>query len=112
MMSGTFALTDGMVDRIVRIVTDSRLGEAQIHAVDYLETKDETLQIHDAQAILRRLAKLDGITTASPRVWGEGILAIADRSTGIAIAGIQPDIEPRLTNWKSRLVQRSVFIGT
>jgi ABC-type lipoprotein release transport system permease subunit len=111
MMSGMFALTDGMVDRIVRIVTDSRLGEAQVHAESYRETRDETLVIEDTPAILKRVEELKDITMAAPRVWGEGILSIADRTTGIAIAGIDPKIEPLLTNWENRLIDGSYLRG-
>lgn len=111
MMSGMFALTDGMVDRIVRIVTDSRLGEAQVHALSYRETRDETLVIEDTPAILKRIAEIKNITMAAPRVWGEGILAIADRTTGIAIAGIDLKIEPLLTNWDSRLLAGKYLTG-
>lgn len=111
MMSGMFALTDGMVDRIVRIVTDSRLGEAQVHAENYRETRDETLVIEDTAAILKRIAEIKNITMAAPRVWGEGILAIADRTTGIAIAGIDPKIEPLLTNWDRRLLEGKYLTG-
>ncbi len=111
MMSGMFALTDGMVDRMVRIVTDSRLGEAQIHAEGYRETKDETLLISDTTAVLERIEENNKISMAAPRVWGEGILAIADRSTGIALAGIVPKVESQLTNWQSRLLEGEYLNG-
>lgn len=111
MMSGMFALTDGMVDRVVRIVTDSRLGEAQVHAESYRETRDETLVIEDTPAILKRVEEIENITMAAPRVWGEAILSIADRTTGIAIAGIDPKIEPLLTNWDDRLIDGSYLSG-
>ena len=111
MMSGMFALTDGMVDRMVRIVTDSRLGEAQIHAEGYRETKDENLLIVDTPALLKSIGEISKITMAAPRVWGEGILAIADRTTGVAIAGIVPEIESKLTNWGSRLLEGAYLTG-
>ena len=110
-MSGMFALTDGMVDRMVRIVTDSRLGEAQIHAEGYRETKDETLLIRDTTAVIKRIGENAKITTAAPRVWGEGILAIADRTRGVLIAGIDPQAEAKLTNWDSRLVKGQYLKG-
>ena len=62
MMSGMFALTDGMVDRIVRIVTDSRLGEAQVHAENYRETKDETLVIEDTSTVLKRISEIEDLS--------------------------------------------------
>ena len=110
-MSGMFALTDGMVDRMVRIVTDSRLGEAQIHADGYRETKDETLLIRETAAVIKRIGENAKITTAAPRVWGEGILAIADRTRGVLIAGIDPQAEAKLTNWDSRLVKGQYLRG-
>ena len=111
-MSGMFALTDGMVDRMVRIVTDSRLGEAQIHAEGYRETKDETLLIQDTPAMMERIGDNAKITTAAPRIWGEGILAIADRTRGVLIAGIDPQAEAKLTNWDSRLVKGQYLKGS
>jgi putative ABC transport system permease protein len=103
-MSWMFTLSDGFVDRMIRVVTASRIGEAQIHAHNYLQTQDETLLIKNVDDLLSKAEQLSEIAVATPRVLGMGVLSIADRSRGVHIMGIDINREKQATNWEQRLL--------
>lgn len=104
-MSAMLSLVTGMNNRIVRNVTQSRLGEAQIHQTDYRETQDEKLVIEDTDALLEKARGLDKVKSAAPRTIGMGMLVIGDRSRGVTLLGIDPKQEQATTNWQDRLVK-------
>ncbi len=110
-MSIMMGLTDGMVDRMVRIATVSRIGEAQIHAKNYRETKEETLVLTDLGTLLAQARSTPKIKSAAPRVRGMGILAIADRSRGVQLLGVDPGAETQVTNWKERIIKGAYLDG-
>lgn len=103
-MSFLLAMMDGMFARMVHTATAARSGEAQLHAPNYRETRDETLTIREAEATLQRARKAPGVVAASGRIWGLGLAAIGDRSRSVQLVGVDPEHEQRITNWQERLV--------
>jgi len=69
-------------------------GHLQIRPVSYEEgqtsLKWEDL-IADPNAVIEQLASLPQVTTATPRLFANGILTLRDESKGIQIVGIEPD---------------------
>lgn len=110
-MSMFYGLAGGMLDRMVRNVTDTRLGEAQIHASEYRNTQDETLLIPDSDELLADARALPAVKVAAPRALGMGIVAIGDRSRGVALIGIDPEHERGATNWDERIVEGEYIDG-
>lgn len=104
-MSAMFSLVTGMNNRVVRNVTQSRIGEAQIHHANYRETQDEKLVIEGTDKVLEKARSTDKVKTATPRTIGLGMLAIGDRSRGVTLLGIDPVNEQKTTNWGERLVK-------
>ncbi|MEM1347699.1 MAG: FtsX-like permease family protein [Myxococcota bacterium] len=105
LVSAMGGLGNGMTKRMVRNATDDLAGHAQIHAATYTDTKDETLVIEEYADVLEQARSLDDVTVATPRVLGFGILAIADRSRGVTLMGIDPKHEARTTTWDERVVE-------
>ncbi len=103
-LSMMLTLAAGMVERMIRVATHSRIGDAQIHAAHYLETQDETLTIPSTTALLEQARKLPDVKDATARSIGIGVLSIADRTSGIQLLGIDPEHEKNITNWSERIV--------
>lgn len=108
MMSLAMGLMDAMMDKVVRTATLSSIGHAQIHDANYAKTKDETIAIKDAKALLQKVKKADGVKSASARVVSIGLVAIADRSRGVAVIGVNPEDEQQVTVWNKRLKGRYI----
>lgn len=106
MMSLALGLMDAMMDKVVRTATLSRLGHAQIHDRDYAATFDETKTIANAEQWLKRVRQASGVKHATARVVSVGLLAIADRSQGVQVLGVDPIHEKGVTAWQDRLKGR------
>lgn len=95
----------GINRHLVNSVTRSGLGMAQISAPGYLATGDSETYIPDYRTHLARAGSLPGVIGASPRVEGEGLLAVGGRSSYLRLVGIIPEAEARVTDWRERLVE-------
>ena len=94
----------GFSEKMVRTSTQSRSGEAQLTAVGWAKTLEET---NVMSGLDERLALLDAspkVQAAAPRIVGFGLLSIGSRSRGGQLLGVYPARESKVTNWDSRLV--------
>jgi ABC-type lipoprotein release transport system permease subunit len=94
----------GLNRHMIHTVTRSGLGDAQIHAEGYRKSRETELTIPDAAALLGRVEKTPGILAASPRLYGDALLAIGDRSASVACLGIDSARERGVTDWHERLL--------
>jgi ABC-type lipoprotein release transport system permease subunit len=95
----------GMNRYMHRVATRSQLGDAQIHAAGFRETRETVLVIPDGAALLAECRAMPGLTAASPRLLVQGLVAIGDRSAGVEIIGIDFASEPDITDWQERLLE-------
>lgn len=106
----TQGLVEGMFGRMVGVATASMSGDAQIHVEDYRKTFDERLVLEEPGPLLDAARALDGVN-AAPRTFGNGLVAIGDRSQGVRVIGIDPVAERRVTNWTERLARGRYIEG-
>lgn len=99
----TQAMVEGMFSRMVGIATASMSGDAQVLAPGYRTTFDESLTLAEPAPLLAEARAIPG-AAAAPRAFGQGLVAIGDRSQGVRVIGIDPAAERQVTNWAERLV--------
>ncbi|MEE8320445.1 MAG: FtsX-like permease family protein, partial [Gammaproteobacteria bacterium] len=87
----SYALMDGMLKHMIRSATDILVGEAQMHAEEYLEDLSFYKSIKDSEAILK-VANTRGIR-AAPRSYGYGLVSVGTKSAGASFWGIDPAVE-------------------
>ncbi len=97
-------MQEGMNRRMRHTATRSYLGDAQVHAVGYRDTRELELTIPRGAERLADARKLPAALAASPRLLATGLLAIGDRSAGVELIGIDPECEPGVTDWSERLL--------
>jgi ABC-type lipoprotein release transport system permease subunit len=97
-------LQNGMNHYLQSSVTSSYLGDAQIHADGYRETRETEDVIPHAAAVLARADSLPAVRAASPRLLANGLVAIGDRAAPVELVGIDPARERRVTDWSERLL--------
>ncbi len=85
------SFVNGMYAQMARTTTDVSLGDVQVHAPEYLQNRQLHFVIKDPQAILDR-ASADGIG-AAPRLYGYGLTAVHQKSSGSMIWGVVPAAE-------------------
>jgi putative ABC transport system permease protein len=112
------ALSDGITADLVDNGTRSLAGQIQIHATDYLPARHTwaTVGGEDGADLARVLAAVDsepGVTAATPRVYGGGLLSAGDHTEAGVLLGIDPAREPRVSALLSALVSgRAPRAGT
>jgi ABC-type lipoprotein release transport system permease subunit len=94
----------GMNRHLVETLTASRLGQAQIHAPGFRQTRQEELTIPQGRTVLKQARSLPKIAGAAPRLFAIGLAAMGDRSVNVELMGVDLDQEPKVTNWRERLV--------
>lgn len=101
----SLAYSVGLERHMVETLTRSSSGQAQIHAVGYRQTGEAERVIPDPEAALAAAARLNRFRAASPRVLGDGLAAMGDRSASIRVMGIDFELERKVTNWPERLIK-------
>ena len=95
---------EGMNRHMVQAATGAWLGHAQVHGQGFRKTRDLEIRIPDGAALLARVGTAAHVTAAAPRVYATGLLAIGDRSASVQAVGVDLAREPRVTDWKRRLI--------
>ncbi|HAU28636.1 MAG TPA: hypothetical protein DCW68_00790 [Rhodospirillaceae bacterium] len=85
------ALSEGMVQGLIRNVTETSMGLVQAHAPGYLSDPSFYTAMEHSE-VLEAAAKDAGISVAR-RSFGGGLLAYGDKSAGARIWGVVPEME-------------------
>lgn len=84
----TMALIDGYIKNAVATATELVVGEAQIHAEDYLEDHSLYKKIENPDEIVKAAEEM-GIQ-ATQRTYGFGLVSIGKKSAGALLWGVDP----------------------
>jgi ABC-type lipoprotein release transport system permease subunit len=103
MMIFTVCWSEGLNRHMIEVVTRSMLGHAQLHATGYRQTREPQTTINDAGRLLALAEDVSGVERAAPRLYGEALLAIGDRSESVVSLGYDPRREAGVTNWSRKV---------
>jgi ABC-type lipoprotein release transport system permease subunit len=86
------------------------MSQIQVHAPGYYPNRSlqKTLggrQGTDVSALLATISADRRVSAVAPRVYGYGLLSAADRSAGVALMGVAPDMEPKITTLNTQITQ-------
>lgn len=95
--SFSLSISEGSYGNMIDLFTRDHTGHVQIHADDYLERPSLYKRIKNLDGVLSSVDQVDGVLSASPRIYGPS-LAFAGEKTHIAnVIGIDPEREYRTT---------------
>ena len=92
----------------VRAASESGAGHVRVVPREWPETRENTFRLAEPERTLESVKALPGLRMAVPRARANGLLAMGNRTLGIEVAGIVPDLE-RASNrivYKARLEGR------
>lgn len=95
----------GMSDMMIRKVTSTWLGEAQIHAPQFRRDLDAAFYMEKADEMARRAEEVPGVEAAAPRTLVTGMISSSGNATGGAIYGIDPAREKHVSRLNEALVE-------
>jgi len=101
----TDALIIGMKKGMIQSVTDTFLGDAQIHRQNYRETRENDLLVHRPAEVLARLAGDSRVRDFSPRVISAGMISSPANVSAVVVYGVDPAKERDLSEVDEYLQQ-------
>jgi ABC-type lipoprotein release transport system permease subunit len=104
----TYALMDGFIESAVGNVTNMVVGEAQVHAPEYLDDHSLYKSLADPHKVLQA-AKANNIG-AAPRSYGYGLLSHGTKSAGALFWGVEPAAERAVFDL-AKHVQKGSFLA-
>ncbi len=109
-------LMAGLRQQMIESGTDLLVSDAEVHAPDYYPDRPikKTLGGRSGTDVSALLAAVDADTrvlAASPRVYGYGLVSAAQRSAGVQLVGVDPDLERKITVLQARMVKGSYLSG-
>ncbi len=111
-MSGGFALaavsigfSDGTYNNVIDLFTRNQLGHIQIHAPGYLDRPSLYKNIADYDEVGARVNAVPGVQHWAPRIKAAGLASVNDKTTGVAIIGIDPAHENETTRFDRKITE-------
>lgn len=101
MLSFQFGSYDTMKASMLQIAD----GFGQFQPLGYKDDPETAKIIPDPDGILREIQMVGGVSMATPRTLGFGLLANGERSFAAAINGIDPTTEPKVSTLTTHITQ-------
>jgi ABC-type lipoprotein release transport system permease subunit len=98
------AFLRGLNENMIDSVTNSFLGDGQIHRKDFLKTRELEKTIHNGLNVLEELKKDPLVKMAVPRTMASAMIASPTDILPIALYGINPTEESSLSSLQNSLV--------
>lgn len=98
------AFLRGLNENMITSVTESFIGDGQIHRNDFLKTREIEKTITHSEDTLKKLKDDSSIKLAVPRTIASGMMASPTDILPIVIYGIVPDEEIKISSIKDSIV--------
>ncbi len=101
----------GMENNMIGTATSSFMGEAQIHADDFLETQDVELTIRNFAEVASNLEKEEIVEAFTPRAMAFSMLSSAGNVSAVQLYGVVPESEAQLSKIDDAISEGEFFSG-
>jgi ABC-type lipoprotein release transport system permease subunit len=107
----TDAFVRGMVNTMVKISTQTFLGEGQIHQKGFREANDIDLYIKDTTSLYKQLDEIKEIQAYAPRVLSGAMTSSSENVAAAIIYGVDADQEAKVSKLRLAMVQGDYLSG-
>jgi ABC-type lipoprotein release transport system permease subunit len=104
LFSVSLGVTEGSYSRMIEMYTRTHTGHLQIHKKGYLDNPTIHKGFNDYMKIGSIIESIDGVESWSPRVYVPALAFSGQKTAGIRISGIEPEMETRTTVIKEKLI--------
>jgi len=105
------ALWEGMEENMIRTVTDTFIGEAQIHAEGFRETREVERTIRRQAQVITELGKEPAVARFTLRSMSPGMISSPANLSAIQLVGVQPETEQEISRIDEAMVKGDFFSG-
>jgi putative ABC transport system permease protein len=99
--------SDGTYSYIINMFTSDRLGQIQVHKSGYLDEPSIYDRIGDYADIGETIRSVEGVRAWAPRVYAAGLVSLGDKTAGVRLTGIDPELEEKATGFNRKVVEGS-----
>ncbi len=107
----TDAFVKGMVNTMVKISTQTFLGEGQIHQRGFREANDIDLYIKDSRKLYQQLNDIKEIQAYAPRVLTGAMTSSSENVASTIIYGVDAEKEAQVSKLKQAMTQGKYLSG-
>ena len=108
----TDAFIRGVSVSMIKISTETFLGDAQIHQVGYRESNDIDYYLKENNLIFSQLEDLKSVKAYSPRTISGGMISSSENVSSVIIYGVQAEYEAKLSKIKQAIVEGTYLSGS
>jgi putative ABC transport system permease protein len=101
----------GISNSYVENAIANELSHLQIHQADFREDNEPKYYIKNAQQLLKKIQKEEGIEAATSRTIVSAMLSTARKNSGIRVIGIQPELEKAMVQLEDKIVEGEYLSG-
>ena len=105
------AFMKGMMDHRTQSAISTEISHIQIHRQNYRQENSLQLYMNESMAVVEQIKKINHVKGVSQRIIIQSMIASAETSSGVKIAGIYPENEKMVTNLSTKLVEGKYFKG-
>ncbi len=99
--------SDGTYSYIINMFTSDRLGQIQVHKSGYLDEPSIYDRIAEYSRIGESIQSVEGVRAWAPRVYSAGLVSLGDKTAGIRLTGMDPELEENATGFSRKVVEGS-----
>jgi ABC-type lipoprotein release transport system permease subunit len=100
-----------MMDQRIDKVIKTELSNIQIHEPEFRKTSEFSNFIPDANDLAAKIRSITHVKGVSNRMVVQSMVASAETASGVIIMGIDPDVEPDVTNLNNKIIDGAYFEG-
>jgi putative ABC transport system permease protein len=97
--------SDGTYSFIIRMFTGDRLGQIEVHRAGYFDEPTLYDRIQNYREVGRVIRSVDGVKAWAPRVFASGLASFGNKTAGIRIIGMDPELEEGATVFSRKVVE-------
>ncbi len=97
--------SDGTYTTIIEMFTRNRLGHIQLHKGNYRSRPSLYKTIRHYEQVGDTLSRIRGVEFWSPRLYAGGLASVRDKSAGIQLYGVDPELENKATHLNEKIIE-------
>lgn len=105
------AFMTGMMTQRIEKVINTELSNIQIHNPDFRKTSEFSNFIPDANKYVDEIRSIPEVKGVSNRIVVQSMVASAETASGVKILGVNPEMEPTVTNINEKIIDGAYFEG-
>lgn len=107
----TDGIVRGTLHTMIKVSTETFLGEAQIHKPGFRQSNDVDIYLSDTEALYQKLQQESAIAAYSPRILSGGMFSSSANVSGGMIVGVEGDKEAQISKLKKSMREGDYLSG-